>query len=104
MSTLWSGRFDAGLRKEVVQVSDDPEFAKGVTTIFNNDADGSTGLGKGTDREYVEFWPAGTVAKGRFHCTACGTGMDVKFVLPRCQQCGERLWERDASSAYAAVT
>ncbi len=56
------------------------------------------------DREYVEFWPAGTVAKGHFRCTACGTGVDVKFVLPRCQQCGERLWERDGSSSYAGVT
>jgi hypothetical protein len=55
-------------------------------------------------RDYVEFWPAGTMAKGRFRCTACGTSMDIKFVLPRCQQCGERLWEREASSPYAAVT
>ena len=60
-----------------------------------------TGL---SDREYVEFWPAGTVAKGRFRCTACGNGVDVKFVLPRCQQCDERLWEREESSSYAGVT
>ena len=52
---------------------------------------------------YVEFWPAGTVAKGRFRCTACGTSMDVEFVLPRCQACGERLWERAESSPYAGV-
>jgi len=38
----------------VVQLSDDPEFKKGVTTVFNNDADGSAGLGAGTDPEYAE--------------------------------------------------
>lgn len=59
------------------------------------------GLG---EREYVEFWPAGAVAKGHFRCAACGTRMNVTFVLPRCEQCGERLWERDESSSYAGVT
>ena len=38
----------------VVQVSDDPEFSKGVTTLFNNDYDGSADLGKATDSPYVE--------------------------------------------------
>lgn len=52
--------------------------------------------------EYVEFWPAGTVAAGRFRCTACGGGMHVKYVLPACPTCGERLWEREESSLYAA--
>lgn len=55
-------------------------------------------------RDYVEFWPAGTVATGRFRCTACGTSMNVKFVLPRCALCGERLWEREESSSYAGVS
>jgi hypothetical protein len=55
-------------------------------------------------RDYIEFWPAGTVATGRFRCTACGTSANVKFVLPRCEQCGERLWEREESSAYAGVS
>ena len=58
-------------------------------------------VGAVTDREYVEFWPAGTVASGRFRCTACGSSSHVKFVLPRCHSCGERLWEREESSAYA---
>jgi hypothetical protein len=57
-----------------------------------------------TEPEYVEFWPAGTVATGRFRCTACGNGVDVKFVVPRCQLCGERLWEREESSGYAEVS
>src|SRR5688572_26917628 len=38
----------------IVQVSDDPEFKTGVTTLFNNDTDNSTGVGVGTDREYFE--------------------------------------------------
>jgi hypothetical protein len=38
----------------IVQVSNDPEFKEGVTTVFNNDVDNSSGLGVGTDREYFE--------------------------------------------------
>ena len=48
----------------VVQVSDDPEFKNGVTTLYNNDTDNSSGLGVGTDREYFELeW--GRVAPGK---------------------------------------
>ena len=38
----------------IIQVSDDPEFKTGVTTLFNNDLDNSSGLGVGTDNEYFE--------------------------------------------------
>jgi hypothetical protein len=38
----------------IVQVSDDPEFKRGVTTIFNNDYDNSAGMGRGSDYPYVE--------------------------------------------------
>ena len=38
----------------VVQISDDPAFQKGVSTLFNNDADDTSGLGVGQDRAYVE--------------------------------------------------
>jgi hypothetical protein len=38
----------------IVQVSDDPEFKTGVTTLFNNDTDNSAGQGVGPDREYFE--------------------------------------------------
>jgi hypothetical protein len=38
----------------VVQVSDDPTFKTGVTTVYNNDTDSSAGLGTGTDIEYTE--------------------------------------------------
>jgi hypothetical protein len=43
----------------VVQVSEDRDFLKGVTTIFNNDHDNTSGLGIGKDKEYIE------VAEGR---------------------------------------
>lgn len=57
-------------RDVIVQVSGDKDFLKGVTTVFNNDHDNSSGLGIGRDREYVEvaegrlFDPKG--AKGRY--------------------------------------
>lgn len=38
----------------IVQVSDDPDFKTGVTTLFNNDYDNSSKLGKGSDQPYVE--------------------------------------------------
>jgi hypothetical protein len=38
----------------VVQVADDPDFVTNVRTLFNNDADNSSGLGSGSDMHYVE--------------------------------------------------
>ena len=38
----------------IVQVSDDPAFKTGVTTIFNNDHDNTSKLGQGKDKEYIE--------------------------------------------------
>ncbi len=38
----------------IIQISDDPEFAKGVTTVFNNDHDNSAKKGKGTNKAYIE--------------------------------------------------
>jgi hypothetical protein len=56
-------------RDVVVQLSDDKDFVSGVTTIFNNDHNNSSGLGIGKDKEYVEtfegklFDPRGTKAR-----------------------------------------
>lgn len=41
-------------RDVVVQVSDDKDFLRGVTTVFDNDHDNSAGLGIGADKEYIE--------------------------------------------------
>lgn len=38
----------------IIQISDDPEFATGVTTVFNNDHDDSAGMGQGADPAYIE--------------------------------------------------
>lgn len=38
----------------IVRISDDPDFKRGVVTVFNNDYDHSAGMGKGGDSPYVE--------------------------------------------------
>ena len=38
----------------IVQVSDDPEFKTGVTTLYNNDSDNSAKMGAGKDPSYIE--------------------------------------------------
>jgi len=57
---LWHYHSQARVYRDViVQASDDKDFLKGVTTIFNNDHDNSSGMGIGKDKEYIE------VAEGR---------------------------------------
>ena len=48
-------RYVQSMRDVILQVSDDPGFKSGVTTLFNNDVDNSAGLGVGSDREYFEM-------------------------------------------------
>jgi hypothetical protein len=48
-------RYILAVHDVIVQISNDPEFKTGVTTLFNNDVDNSAGLGVGTDREYFEM-------------------------------------------------
>jgi hypothetical protein len=43
-------------RDVIVQVSEDKDFITGVTTLFNNDHDNSSGLGVGKDKEYIETY------------------------------------------------
>ncbi len=38
----------------IIQLSNDPGFGTGVTTIYNNDQDNSMGLGAGRDWEWIE--------------------------------------------------
>ena len=47
--------FPSVCRDVIIQLSDDVDFKEGVTTVFNNDHDNSAGLGKGEDKEYVEW-------------------------------------------------
>ena len=52
---IWHFHSQARVYRDiVVQVSDDPDFVSGVTTVFNNDHDNSAGLGIGRDKEYIE--------------------------------------------------
>ena len=54
----------------VVQVSDDPEFAKDVTTVFNADSQNDLGLGAGKDLAYIESYEGKLIdakgVKGRY--------------------------------------
>jgi hypothetical protein len=60
-------------RDVVVQVADDKDFLKGVTTVFNNDHDNSSGLGIGKDKEYIE------VAEGRLFDPKGAAGRYVRM-------------------------
>jgi hypothetical protein len=52
---IWHYHSQARVYRDViVQVSEDPDFITGVTTIFNNDHDNSAGLGIGRNKEYIE--------------------------------------------------
>ena len=57
-------------RDVVVQVSEDPTFRSGVTTIFNNDSQNALGLGAGKDLNYVETYQGKLIdakgVKGRY--------------------------------------
>lgn len=73
VNAIWLWHFHSQKRAYhdvIVQISDDPEFKTGVTTVYNNDYDDSSKLGKGTDNPYVEtrFGKAvnGKGAKGRY--------------------------------------
>ncbi len=57
VSAIWLWHFHSQKRAYndvIVQISDDPAFKTGVTTIFNNDYDDSAKMGKGTNQPYVE--------------------------------------------------
>lgn len=57
ISAVWIWHFHSQARAYhdvIVQISSDPEFKSGVTTIFNNDYDNSSELGKGSDAPYIE--------------------------------------------------
>jgi hypothetical protein len=59
----------------IVQVSDDRFFNRGVTTLFNNDHDNSSGLGTGVDPAYAEMH-FGRLIDG---CASEATGRYVRF-------------------------
>jgi hypothetical protein len=50
--------------------------------------------------EYVEFWPAGALARGLFSCVACGRQVVSAYQLPPCPTCDGALWEELSSSPF----
>lgn len=73
IAAIWIWHFHSQARAYhdvIVQISDDSEFESGVTTLYNNDYDGSADLGKATDKPYVEsrfgLLVDGKNAKGRY--------------------------------------
>ncbi|MFU8848915.1 MAG: hypothetical protein ACNA77_09405 [Opitutales bacterium] len=57
LSAIWVWHYHSQARAYhdvIVQVSSDPEFKSGVTTLFNNDYDNSAGMGRGSNNPYVE--------------------------------------------------
>ena len=74
-------------RDVIVQVGNDKDFLKGVTTIFNNDHDNSSGLGVGKDKEYIEtsdgklFDPKGAVGRYVRLCSSGNTSNDLNHYV-----------------------
>jgi len=57
LQAVWTWHYHSQARAYhdvIVQVSNDPEFKDGVTTLFNNDYDNSAEMGKGSNKPYVE--------------------------------------------------
>ena len=57
LSAIWVWHYHSQKRAYhdvIMQVSNDPSFKSGVTTLFNNDYDNSAELGKGTGKPYIE--------------------------------------------------
>ncbi|HEX3716733.1 MAG TPA: hypothetical protein VH595_02090 [Verrucomicrobiae bacterium] len=79
-------------RDVIVQVSDDPEFKTGVTTLFNNDQKNSAGLGIGTDREYFEN-----------SLTGAGKLIDAKGTKARYVRCYSKGSTDSALNTYIEV-
>jgi hypothetical protein len=68
---VWHFHSQARVYRDVVaQVSNDPAFKSGVTTIFNNDFKNDLGLGAGKDLNYVETYQGKLIdakgVKGRY--------------------------------------
>jgi hypothetical protein len=73
VSAIWLWHFHSQKRAYndvIIQVSDDADFKTGVTTVYNNDYDDSSKMGKGSDNPYVEsrfgLLADGKGAKGRY--------------------------------------
>jgi hypothetical protein len=74
---VWHNHMEARIYKDVVvQVSDEPDFISPIT-VFNNDFDNSSGLGKGDDYEYFENYEGLLVP---LYDPATGKGIKFRYV------------------------
>ena len=80
------------VRGVIVQLSDDPDFKTGVTTIFNNDQANKDGHGIGTDREYFEN-----------SLTGAGKLIDSKGIKARYLRCYSHGSTDNALNTYIEV-
>jgi hypothetical protein len=62
------------------------------------------GSAAGSADGFVEFLSSGDRAKGEYHSSACGYGVTVFTVLPRCPMCGGAAWEQSTWSPFARAT
>lgn len=76
-------------RDVIVQISDDPAFEQGVTIVFNNDHDNTSGLGPGEDYEYLEHFE--------------GLLVPVKAVMARYVRCWSNGSTRDPQNQYTEI-
>jgi rubredoxin len=60
-----------------------------------------TGAARTPTDDYVEFWRAGQVVKGEFHCAECGYGIAIVRALPLCPMCGGTSWEQMPWSPFS---
>ena len=51
--------------------------------------------------DFVDFWLAGTEARGQFQCADCGYGVSVQTKLPSCPMCGGEAWEPSPTSPFS---
>lgn len=117
---LWHYFDNKRIYKDViVQLSNNPEFTSGVTTVFNNDADNSAGQGAGTDSEYTEtangkeitfapvnaryvrFWSNGSIGNVWNHYVEAqvyGIPADADTTAPVTSDNASTSWEREAQT------
>ena len=74
INAIWTWHYHSQKRAYndvIIQISDDPAFKTGVTTVYNNDYDDSSKMGKSSDNPYVE---------SRFGLIADGKGTKGRYV------------------------
>jgi hypothetical protein len=54
--------------------------------------------------DVMQFFAAGTPAKGEYHCSDCGYGVTVFRQLPVCPMCACKTWEQASWSPFARAT